>query len=281
MGETWAILLCGGEGKRLAAYTNGTPKQYCSFDGRRTMLEHAVHRTRGVVSPWRLVTVIGRGHLRWLKPETLTGVILEQPENKDTAPGLLLPLATVLSYDPRAVVLVFPSDHFIQPVSAYRELLRRAVDLAVHLPDRVLMLGARADGPETEYGWIEPGRAIMGGAREVVRFHEKPDAAKAARLLASGCLWNTFIMAARADTLWRLTRLLQPGLTARFEPLRRRFSPPLGRIYEGLPSVNFSKAVLERGAGYAAVLPMDGVEWSDWGRIERIDATLSAGFTRR
>ena len=274
MGETWAIFLCGGEGKRLAAYTNGTPKQYCSFDGRRTMLEHTLRRARGVVSPWRMVTVIGRGHLRWLRPESLTGFVLEQPENKETAPGLLLPLSTVLAHDSRAVVLVFPCDHFIQPVPAYQDLLRRAADLSVRLPDRILLLGARADGPETEYGWIEAGRSLGGGAREVLRFHEKPDAAAARRLYDSGGLWNTFIMAGRAETFWRLTKLFLPGLTARFEPLRRRLGAPLGRVYEGLPSANFSKAVLERGVGNVAVLPMDGVEWSDWGRIERIDATL-------
>jgi mannose-1-phosphate guanylyltransferase len=50
-GHRWAVILAGGEGERMrAAITSwlGThrPKQYCSFVGSRSMLEHTVDRAR-------------------------------------------------------------------------------------------------------------------------------------------------------------------------------------------------------------------------------------------
>lgn len=281
-GETWAVVLAGGEGKRLREFTRQRfgrpmPKQYCAFIGGRTMLEHTLDRAEGLASPHRTVTIVGRGHTGHFDAALVPGYVVEQPRNCDTGPGLLLALSVVLAHDPRAVVVVLPSDHFVRPLRLFEERVRVAIAAAERLRDRVVLCGARADGPETEYGWIQPGsRLAETGARAVLGFHEKPDRSRAEVFHERGYLWNTFIMAARAEALWALARGAQPALVERFEELRARAagelcSQALVAAYDGMPALNFSSHILERSCDGAAVVALDGVEWDDWGRPERIE----------
>jgi mannose-1-phosphate guanylyltransferase len=43
----------------------------------------------------------------------MPGTVLVQPANRETAPGLFLPLLWIARRDPEATVVVFPADHFI------------------------------------------------------------------------------------------------------------------------------------------------------------------------
>jgi len=48
----------------------------------------------------------------------------------------------------------------------------------------------------------------------------------------------------------------------------------LDSIYEAMPELSFSSGLLAPAASRVAVMPMEGVLWSDWGRGERIVETL-------
>src|SRR5687767_9752363 len=66
----------------------------------------------------RILTIIGRHHLgyaevrRQLFSRPKQNIIV-QPANKETGPGILLPLMHIYKRSPEAIVAVFPSDHFI------------------------------------------------------------------------------------------------------------------------------------------------------------------------
>ncbi len=287
-GDRWAIVLAGGEGTRLSRWTmdlfgEHRPKQYCAFLGSGSMFDHTMRRAVCLVGAQRVVTVIGAGHMRYLSSSRdLNGFIVEQPVNRDTAAGVFLPLTYVMAYDPEATVVIFPSDHFIRPNARFLACMDRAARLVEARQDRMALASAVADRPETEYGWIQPGEPagpFDAEARVVSRFHEKPDEATARAFYAQGFLWNTLNMAVKAKTLWSLGWGYFPEMLDRFDVLRRAVGTPeegrvLARIYEGMPLVNFSRGILERAASRAVVLPMTGVEWSDWGRPERILETL-------
>jgi len=298
--KRWAIVLSGGEGERLRAMTErwlGThrPKQYCTFVGSRTMLEHTLDRAVQLVGPDRVVTVIGRGHRAFVDESTMPGKVIEQPVNLDTAPGILLGMAYVEAHEPGATAVIFPSDHFISPEKRFLQHVDRAALLAERLVGRLILLGAYPDRPETEFGWIEPGMSASSWswssrqiAHEVVSFHEKPTAMEAIDCFARGFLWNTMIMAAGLPLLSTLAHAYLPHLASRFEKIRRFWAatPPtapsvverealtLIEAYQGLQRSNFSQSILQRCPQATVVLPMGDVEWSDWGKPERIGETL-------
>src|SRR3989338_817393 len=196
------IVLAGGDGRRLQSFITrlrgeALPKQYVNFIGRRSMLEHTFARAERLIPPERLFTVAGREHVFYTEAERQLasrprGTVILQPENKETAPGLLLPLMHLHARYPDAIVAVFPADHFIVEEAlfmAHVDLACRAVERD---PSRVVMLGIAPDDPEPEYGYILPGgewrSGMPAGLRRVARFVEKPSPPAAREIVRRGGL---------------------------------------------------------------------------------------------
>ncbi|MGH9322377.1 MAG: sugar phosphate nucleotidyltransferase [Vicinamibacteria bacterium] len=287
----WSIVLAGGEGIRTREFIKHhlgvtKPKQYCSFVGTRSLLQHTVDRADALSPPKNRVVVVAREH----RAEAVTqmerraqGTLLSQPRNCGTAPGLFLALTQVVARDPDATVMVLPSDHYVYPESAFIEALAQAAALADELRDRVVLLGVSPSSPETDYGWIQPGEAPLSsrvpGARDVAYFIEKPEARVAEAALRGGALWNTSIVAAKVRTLWELGWRYAPEMMAPFMELWDSFarggeSLVLERIYREMPTLDLSRHVLQRASKHLAVMELDGIFWSDWGSPPRILETL-------
>lgn len=277
----WSVVLAGGEGARLRPLVERwlgepRPKQYCAFSGDRTMLEHAWGRAERL-SAERVITILGPRHRRFLAREG-PGLTIEEPENIGTAAGVLLPALIARQRDPRAVVVTMPSDHYVDPDSVFAARAAEAAAFAAR-SNTALLLAAAPSSPETEYGWIVPSSG-RGRLRGVSCFVEKPGLEQARSLWRSGALWNTFIVAARADVLVDLARRALPGLMHRLEPAARSVGAAderraLSRAFAGQPHRDFSRDLLEHPAARLSVMLLEGVTWSDWGRSTRILATLA------
>jgi mannose-1-phosphate guanylyltransferase len=209
--------------------------------------------------------------------------VLLQPENRGTAAGVFLPLTYILARDPDASVVVYPSDHFIYPEDRFVSAVEHAVRGSRRLGGRPVLLAARPDCLELEYGWISPGRFLgwTGDAPvlAVETFIEKPDEAAARRAKDSGGLWNTMVLAAGGKRLWGLGQDALPDVMGRFDRLKRAIDTGdepkvLSAIYETMPRRNFSAHLLQRRPDRLAVMEMRGVLWSDWGNPARIMETL-------
>ena len=275
------------------------PKQYCTFVGSRSMLQHTLDRMASIVLPEQVITVIGLGHREFLTEpgaQAIPGSIIEQPLNLGTAPGILLPTAYVIDKDPQATIVVLPSDHFVHPERKFLENVVQASKFAEQHPDRLILIGATPDRPEIDFGWIVAEDAVelpRAGASDfpllrVTSFREKPDLDEARSLFRRDALWNTMVIAVKAETLWALARQCLPAMMDCFDAFRqilravrkKEVEPgyetrALADLYQKLTPADFSKDVLEHITGQISVMPMAGVTWCDWGRPQRVTDSLA------
>ncbi len=298
-GSLWGLVLAAGDGRRLEDYVSeikgrALPKQFVNIIGRRSMLEHTFDRAQRLIPASRILAVVDQKHLTHTEAlrqiaSRPAGTVILQPENKETGPGILLPLMHLYKRCPEAVVALFPSDHFVLEEERFMDHVGLAARAVARNPDRIVLLATEATWPETEYGYVVPcdegGQLSFWGARRVAHFAEKPDLDRARRLAAAGALWNTMVMVFQAQYLLNLTRVLYPDLYQRFY----RILDVLGEsnekarvkdLYRDLKPLNFSKDIMQRLLAEFSwtvyVLPILNVFWSDWGSPQRISHALQA-----
>ncbi len=288
----WIVVLAGGEGRRLKAFLrtvlgDSRPKQFCQIIGGRSMLRHTWDRARRLVPAHRLVTVITAGQERFMAAEAGQGIpgrVLVQPMNRETGPGLLLPVLWIAHRDPTASLAVFPADQFVWEESRFLAHVAEAVVLSRRRPDRLVLLGIEPAGPEPGYGWIEPGAPCEGALPQrevytVANFWEKPDGALVRQLQAAGCFWNSFVMAGTVHAFLRVAAAHQPEVVETLQAARPWFDtaavrPAVAAAYRRLRPMDFSRDVLTPGRDALLVQPGRGLTWSDWGEPARILQTL-------
>jgi len=286
-GQRWGIVLAAGEGTRVRDFLSQLCggrgiKQFSAVIDNQTMLDRTLTRVQTVIPRHRIVVIVSEDHRAEVAQQLHDWPaenIIFQPANRDTAAGVLLPLAYVTQRDPFATVAVFPSDHFILDESRFMDCVQRAMWEAQWFPWDITLLGVTPDKVEDGYGWIEPeesdGRLTSG----VRRFWEKPPLSQAYALWQQGALWNTFVCVANAGALWRLAREVVPDLYRDFLEIRQAVGTPgekmiIRRVYQRLRAVNFSSDVCQRRPSQLRVFPVPQVGWSDWGSVERICATF-------
>ncbi|GJL66196.1 MAG: hypothetical protein NPIRA05_11670 [Nitrospirales bacterium] len=291
LNQTWSIVLAGGEGESLRPSTERKigyplPKPYCTFVGTRSMLQHTWDRADRLTASRQKVTVAARDHWQQVWSQLgrhVDGRVLLQPQNCDTGAGIFLPLTYVRSWNRDATVVIFPSDHFVYPESLFLEMVRRAMRATEILQDRIILLGSHPTRLELDYGWLEMGLTLGWSSgscvRQVKAFLEKPDVIQGLAAMANGALWNTSVMTVKVETLWCLGWQCLPELMERFEKLDAAIGTSregliLEAIYQDMPCRNFSSDLLQCVPESVGVMELQDVLWSDWGKPERIAATL-------
>ena len=180
-------------------------------------------------------------------------------------------------------MVIYPSDHFVFPEDSFLSAVGHAVRESNGLGGRPVLLAARPEGLELEYGWIKPGRCLdwSGEMRThtVEMFFEKPDQATAHEVRTTGGLWNTMVFAAKGRNLWSLGQKCLPEIMTCFERLKVAIDTAkelkvLDAIYEVMPRRNFSSHLLQCASERLAVMEMRDVLWSDWCHPKRITDIL-------
>jgi mannose-1-phosphate guanylyltransferase/mannose-6-phosphate isomerase len=267
----YPVLLAGGSGTRLWPLSRKSyPKQFAPLAGEMSLFQEAALRFSG--EGFAPPTVITAAEFRFTAAEALRaaglspGAILLEPEARNTAPAVLAASLFLAKDDPDALMLVSPSDHAVPDGAALAAAVREGEGLA--RAGRIVTFGIAPERPETGYGYIEllapddPGGPI--------RFVEKPSAARAEEMIASGrFLWNAGLFLFAARTILAAFDAHAPGL---LPPVRAALEGARADLdflrldagaWTGAEAISLDYAVMEK-AGNLAVVPYGGA-WSDLG----------------
>lgn len=289
MRDRWAVILAGGDGTRLQSMTraitgDNRPKQFVPVIGGSTLLNQTRRRVALSFEPTQTMIVVTQKHRRFYEPLISENLLLEQPSNKGTAPAILYALMRVAARSPKAVVALFPSDHFFADDEEFMSHIDIALDAVEVQPETVMLLGITPTAPETEYGWIEPQPSILASAKKsitrVSKFWEKPGLSLATSLMDRGCLWNSFVMVGCVDALLKMTRAAMPEMYASFETITSTFETAnehkaLAELYSQIEDSNFSHQVLAVRPEDLMVMRVGDVGWSDLGEPNRVLSALT------
>ncbi|MCF4125823.1 mannose-1-phosphate guanylyltransferase/mannose-6-phosphate isomerase [Methylobacterium sp. SyP6R] len=291
------VILCGGSGTRLwPASRESFPKQFIPLaEPGRSSFQATAARLSDPATFAR-PAVITANDARFLVAEQLAqgGVaadILLEPCRRDSAPAVAVAALHAAARDPQGLVLILAADHAVGDDAAFVAAARaaRAGARAGH----IMTLGIAPTQPATAYGYIQPGASLPGeagadGARVVERFLEKPDAARAAGLIAEGALWNGGYFLFRADVMLDELAAHAPAVLAAakaaFETATRDLDfVRLGEeAFARAPQISIDYAVMERTAR-AGVLPVS-FPWSDigtWGALWEVSPRDADGNALR
>jgi mannose-1-phosphate guanylyltransferase len=287
-GNTWAIVLAAGEGRRLHSLTTteagiAIPKQYCSLRGGPSLLREALQRAETVASPANRCIVVARHHKHWWDAELAAepeSNIIVQPSNRGTANGILLPLLHIMARDPDARIVLLPSDHHVSDEHVLAAALQEAARKLEARRDHVLLLGISPEAADPDLGYIVPGSVDGRALWTVSRFVEKPNAPFAQVLIDAGAMWNAFIVAAHAQALHQMFAQRFPRIVAEMRSVIEQ-NPCTGDapdavidLYRGLPDIDFSRQILQSAASVLRVLRVKHCGWSDLGTPQRVAKVL-------
>ena len=275
------VVLCGGSGTRLWPLSRSCyPKQFVEFDKGTTLFKSTLKRAFTIAKTVRPIIVCNESHRFLVKRDLdelgFSGNIINEPMSRNTAPAIAYAAFEAVKRTPDAVLLVLPSDHAIEGLSAFV----KAVEEAVHIAEEnfLVTFGIRPTGPETGFGYIETGVPISGTGFYVKQFIEKPDRVKAKAMLdTGGYLWNSGMFVFRADAYLKALEKFSPQIYKYCQDSMDKaervgdFVTPDEEAVSSCPSNSIDYAVMEK-TDKAAVIPLN-VMWNDlgaWGALYQI-----------
>lgn len=214
------ILLCGGSGTRLWPLSRKSyPKQFAKLMGEESLFQASARRLSG--EGFAAPVILTGEPFRFIVTEQLAQVeqapagILIEPEGRNTAPAVLAAALWLAQHEgDKALMLVAPSDHVIPDADAFRAAVQAASKRAE--AGDLVTFGIAPTRAETGYGYLELAAgadAEAGEPQPLARFVEKPNATRAAEMLAAGnYLWNAGIFLFTAETIIAAYRQYAPAL---------------------------------------------------------------------
>lgn len=203
--DYYAVIMAGGVGSRFwPVSTQAFPKQFHDMLGTgQTLLQKTFSRLNKIIPSENIYILTNEVYLEiTLKqlPEISEKQIVLEPAMRNTAPCILLSALKIKKENPNALMLVAPSDHWIEDENAFAKDIQACFD-AAQKEAILLTLGIEPTFPNTGFGYIESDKSDASEIKKVKQFREKPDYETAKQFLAEGnFLWNAgiFIWSAKS-----------------------------------------------------------------------------------
>ena len=276
------VIMAGGIGSRFwPMSTPERPKQFVDVLGTgRTFIQMTVDRFKGILpaeNVWVVTSQAYKDIIAEQLPEVPCGNILLEPCRRNTAPCIAYAAWRIKSIDPKATIVVSPSDHLVLDTPEFQRVVKSAMDFA-STSDAIVTLGMKPTRPETGYGYIQTDMSCPSARnKEIYRvdsFREKPDLATAEKYIRKpNMLWNAGIFIWNVSTIVNALRVYAPEINEVFENLLPLYGTDKEQeaINENFPkceSISVDYAILEKSEEIYCFPANFG--WSDlgtWGSL--------------
>ncbi|WP_117885040.1 mannose-1-phosphate guanylyltransferase [Aureibaculum luteum] len=193
----YAVIMAGGVGSRFwPVSTTQFPKQFHDMLGKGDSLLQRTFKRLSTLIPKENILIATNAIYKELVleqlPECTEKQLLLEPAMRNTAPCILYAALKIQQKDPNAVMVVAPSDHWIDNEQEFINNIQTAF-IACEKNDILMTLGIQPNSPNTGYGYIKFENNDS-EIKKVINFTEKPDLETATKFLESGdYVWNAGI----------------------------------------------------------------------------------------
>jgi mannose-1-phosphate guanylyltransferase len=274
----YAILMAGGVGSRFwPVSTTEFPKQFHDMLGSgETLIQKTFSRLAKLI-PAENILILTNEKYNDLVLEQLPMVqqeqVLLEPAMRNTAPCILYASLKIQKQNPEAVMVVAPSDHWIEDENAFVANLQQCFDFC-QKENALMTLGIQPTFPNTGFGYIEFDKSDGNRIKRVNQFREKPDYETAKSFLEQGnFLWNGGIFIWSVKSVTEAFEKFQPQMNALFQKGMESYNTTsekqfINENYALAENISIDYAVMEKATN-VYVLPAT-FDWNDlgtWGQL--------------
>jgi mannose-1-phosphate guanylyltransferase len=274
----YAIVMAGGVGSRFwPVSTTDFPKQFHDMLGSgETLIQKTFSRLSKLIPAENILILTNEKYndlvltqLPMVKQEQ----VLLEPAMRNTAPCILYASLKIQKMNPNALMVVAPSDHWIEDETAFISNLQQCFDYCQN-ENALMTLGIQPTFPNTGFGYIEFNKSDSNSIKKVNQFREKPDYETAKSFLESGnFLWNGGIFIWSVKTITDAFSTFQPQMNQLFLEGFEKYntgaeSDFIHQNYALAENISIDYAILEK-AKNVFVLPAT-FDWNDlgtWGSL--------------
>lgn len=276
------VIMAGGVGSRFwPMSTPQKPKQFVDVMGcGRTLIQLTYDRFKHIISAQNVWVVTSANYTEVVReqlPEIPENHILLEPCRRNTAPCIAYASWRIKAFDPKANIVVTPSDAIVMDTAEYQRVIRSCLKF-VSESDAMVTIGMKPNRPETGYGYIQADLSYSTARnKEIFRvdsFKEKPDIDTAKRYIQkNNFFWNAGIFIWNVATIANALRVYQPAMSKIFEDLlpvygTEKEQEAINKVFPQCENISIDYAIMEN-AEEIYVFPAN-FGWSDlgtWGSL--------------
>jgi len=270
----YVVIMAGGIGSRFWPKSRQDfPKQFLDIlNTGKTLIQWTFERFSTFIPAENIYVVTSQEYseivheqLPLLRKENILG----EPSRKNTAPCIAYISFKLQQLDPKASLIVAPSDHLILDPTAFVKVCLEALSF-VGKHNAFITLGIKPTYPNTGYGYIQyEQHSVSDNVYKVKTFTEKPNLELAKTFLASGdFLWNAGIF------VWQVKNIIQafekylPEMYDVFAAEKEKFNTTeekeaLQGIYPLCTNISIDFGIMEKADNVYLIPSSFG--WSDLG----------------
>lgn len=274
----YAILMAGGVGSRFWPVSKEDfPKQFHDMLGTGDTLIQKTFQRLSKLIPKENIFILTNERYNDLVleqlPEVTSRQVLLEPAMRNTAPCILYASLKIQKENPDAVMIVAPSDHWIEDEQTFSNNVQKAFDFCFE-NNALMTLGIQPTFPNTGYGYIEFDKSDNTSIKSVNQFREKPDYQTAKEFINQGnFLWNAGIFMWSVKSVVEAFKNNQPILFDLFESGIPAYNTDLedGFIKENYPkaeNISVDYAIMEKSKNVFVIAAE--FDWNDlgtWGSL--------------